>query len=158
MIVIMSFVIDVGGVKGQPAIGFQYWRNPGPFASYLLPGAVGKFTGFWSVFINAAYAYSGVESVAICAAETKNPIKAIPKATKRVFYRVFGCYIVCVFFAGLVVPSTNETLVKGSGASRSAFVIAAQLAGIKGIIASTMKSTWLINVSAAPHHKCYSNH
>lgn len=130
--ILLGVCIDLGGSPDGDRIGFRYWKNPGPFAEYLVTGASGKFCDFWSVFVNAAYAYSGVEGVSTCARETKNPYVAVPKATKRVFYRVFLCYISVIFVIGLIVPSSNANLLSSSGtASESPFVIAANIAGIK---------------------------
>lgn len=55
-VIIMGLAIDLGGVPGQPRIGFQYWNNPGPFVDYIATGSWGKFLGFWAVMNNAAYA------------------------------------------------------------------------------------------------------
>lgn len=82
-------MITAGGGPNHKTIGFQYWNNPGPFVQYLdVPGALGRFMGFWSVFANAAYAYSSVETISMAAAETYAPRRNIPKAAKRVFVRV----------------------------------------------------------------------
>ncbi|KAJ3766365.1 amino acid permease/ SLC12A domain-containing protein [Lentinula raphanica] len=131
--IIMGLCIDLGGVPGQPRLGFQYWTNPGPFVQYLgIPGSLGQFLGFWTTFSNAAYSYSGVETIAAAAAETKNPRRNIPKAAKRIFVRVILFYVLSVFVVTLIVPSNNPLLLKSSGtASASPFVIAANLAGIQ---------------------------
>jgi amino acid transporter len=82
--------------------------------------------------INAVYAFSGVESLAIAAAETKNPRRNVPRAAKHVFVRVFVFYLVSLFVVGLIVPSNDEHLLKSTGtAASSPFVIAATRAGVK---------------------------
>ena len=48
-IVIMGLVIDLGGVPGQPRLGFHYWKTPGPFVEYIAEGSWGRFLGFWAV-------------------------------------------------------------------------------------------------------------
>ena len=48
--------------------------------------------GFWTVFANAAYAYSSIETISMAAAETYAPRRNIPKAAKRVFIRVLLFY------------------------------------------------------------------
>lgn len=48
--------------------------------------------GFWTVFSNAAYAYSSVETISMAAAETYAPRRNIPKAAKRVFVRILLFY------------------------------------------------------------------
>lgn len=86
-------MITCGGGPNHESIGFRYWNNPGPFVQYLdVPGPLGHFMGFWSVFINAAYAYSSVETISMAAAETYAPRRNIPRAAKRVFIRVLLFY------------------------------------------------------------------
>lgn len=70
----------------------------------------------------------------MAAAETRNPRQAIPKACKRVFWRVAIFYILSVLVVGMLVPSTDKRLNSWSGtATQSPFVIAANDAGIKAI-------------------------
>ncbi|PSR79601.1 amino acid permease-like protein [Coniella lustricola] len=130
---IMAIVILAGGGPNHQVIGFQYWRDPGPFVQYLnIPGSLGQFLGFWTTFNNAIYSYSGIENISIAAAETQNPRRNIPIAAKRIFWRVAGFYVISIFFVGMLVPSTDENLLNGSAnASRSPFVIAATRVGIK---------------------------
>lgn len=130
---IMALVITCGGGPDHTSIGFRYWTNPGPFVQYLgVPGALGQFMGFWTTFSNAVYAYSGIENISVAASETQNPRRNIPKAAKRIFWRVTIFYALTIFMVGLVVPSNNDDLLKSTGtASESPFVIAARLAGIK---------------------------
>ncbi|KAF9073344.1 amino acid permease/ SLC12A domain-containing protein [Rhodocollybia butyracea] len=130
---VTGLCIDLGGVSGQHRLGFQYWRNPGPFVQYLnIPGSLGQFLGFWTTFSNAAYAYSGIEAITIAAAETKNPRTNIPKAAKRIFFRVLLFYVVSILIVTMIVPSNSELLLNGSGnATQSPFVIVVNLAGVK---------------------------
>ncbi|KAK0214321.1 amino acid permease/ SLC12A domain-containing protein [Armillaria fumosa] len=131
-LIIMGLVIDLGGGPDHHRYGFQYWRNPGPFVQYLnIEGSLGRFLGFWTTFSNAAYSYSGIETVANAAAETQNPRRNIPLAAKRVFWRVLIFYVLGILIVGMIVPSNDPNLLGGSGnASQSPFVIAAKRAGI----------------------------
>ncbi|ERT00433.1 hypothetical protein HMPREF1624_03804 [Sporothrix schenckii ATCC 58251] len=130
---IMSLVITCGGAPNHEAIGFKYWNHPGPFAQYLgIGGSLGRFLGFWKALNSALYAYSGIENIPLTSAETRNPRTSIPKAAKRVFFKILLFYVITIFFVGLIVPSDNPHLSLTTGnASQSPFVIAAQLAGIK---------------------------
>lgn len=128
-----SICITAGaGPKGE-VIGFKYWNNPGPFVHYLgIPGSWGQFIGFWRVLVSAAYAFSNVENLSVAGAETVNPRYNIPKAAKRIFWRIALLYLVTVFFMGMVVRSDNKALTASSGnAGASPFAIAAIQAGIK---------------------------
>lgn len=83
---------------------------------------------------NAVFSFAGVESIAMAAAETKNPRHAIPRACKRVFARVTIFYILAVLVVGMLVRSDDERLSDQSGtAAQSPFVIAASAAGLQGI-------------------------
>lgn len=132
-LIIVDIVISAGGVKGAPAIGFKYWRNPGPFVEAPgVSGALGRFLGFWSTLTRAAFSYIGSEIVAIAAGETQNPRKNVPKAIRNVYIRILLFYILGVFVIGITVPSDDPRLGLNSGtALASPFVIAIQTAGIK---------------------------
>lgn len=133
---IMALVITCGGGPNKTSIGFEFWRSPyGPFQQYLdVPGPLGQFLGFWTAFNNALYAYSGIESITVAAAETKNPRRAIPMAAKRIFIRIVVFYVLTIFMVTLVVSSADPDLLGSSGtASASPFVIAARNAGIKAV-------------------------
>lgn len=73
-------------------------RNPGPFVQFHgIDGAKGRFLGFYSVLINAAYAFIGTEILGMTAAEMSNPRKNIPRAIKGVYVRILVFYILGVF-------------------------------------------------------------
>lgn len=46
------------------------------------------FKGLCSVFVTAAFSFSGTELVGLAAAETANPRIALPTAVKQVFWRI----------------------------------------------------------------------
>ncbi|WAO90398.1 AA-permease domain-containing protein [Fusarium falciforme] len=133
-LIILGLVINLGGVPGTPRIGFRYWNDPGPFVEHIATGNWGKFLGYWSVMTSAVFSFAGVESIAMAAAETRNPAKAIPKACKNVFIRIIVFYILAILIVGMLVPSNDERLNDSSGqAAQSPFVIAASAAGIPAI-------------------------
>ncbi|KAI0150273.1 amino acid permease/ SLC12A domain-containing protein [Xylariaceae sp. FL1272] len=133
-LIILGLVIDLGGIPGVPAIGGKYWRDPGPFVPYIASGSWGYFLGYWSVMSGAVFSFAGVESLAVAAAETQNPRRAIPAACKRVFIRIVVFYILAILVVGLLVASNDDRLNDYSGtAAQSPFVIAASAAGIPAI-------------------------
>lgn len=90
------------------------------------------FHGFCSVFVNAAFAYTGTELTGLAAAEADNPRKEIPRASKQVVWRILIFYVVNLALVGLVVPSNSPLYqLEGADSRHSPFVIAIQLAGIK---------------------------
>ncbi|KAF4121983.1 hypothetical protein GMORB2_7576 [Geosmithia morbida] len=133
-LVIMGVVIAAGGVDGTPAVGFRYWRDPGPFVEYLVAGSTGRFLGVWEVLTGAVFSFAGVESIAVAAAETRNPQRAIPAACKQVFLRILLFYVSSIIVVGMLVASDDDRLDGQSGdAAQSPFVIAAQAAGVRAI-------------------------
>jgi amino acid transporter len=133
-LIVLGLVINLGGVPGTERVGFRYWRDPGPFVEYIATGDWGKFLGFWAVMTGAVFSFAGVESLAMAAAETRNPRQAIPRACKRVFARIVIFYMLAVLVVGMLVAS-NDPRLDGSGNSvaQSPFVIAASQAGISAI-------------------------
>ncbi|WOO76676.1 Dicarboxylic amino acid permease [Vanrija pseudolonga] len=132
-LIIAGIAINCGaGPKGH-YIGFSYWKNPGAFGVNYngLKGSKGKFLGFWAVLTQAAFSYFGGEVVAVAAAESKNPVKSIPRAIKQVYLRICVFYILGTFIIGLNCPSNEPRLGTTSDATASPFVIAISRAGIK---------------------------
>ncbi|KAG5752433.1 hypothetical protein H9Q69_003014 [Fusarium xylarioides] len=133
-LIILGLVINLGGVPGTERIGFRYWKDPGPFVEYIASGSWGQFLGYWSVMTSAVFSFAGVESIAMAAAETRNPARAIPRACKNVFIRILVFYILAILIVGMLVRSDDERLNDQSGAAgQSPFVIAASAAGIPAI-------------------------
>lgn len=136
---ILGIVINVGGGGSKTGyIGGKFWESPGAFNN--------GFTGFCSVFVSAAFAFSGTELVGLTSAETENPRKTLPKATKQVFWRITIFYMVSLTIIGLLVPFNDPRLIgNGSGAEASPFVIAVRNAGIN-VFPSIMNGVILIAV------------
>jgi len=106
--------------------GARTWYDPGAFRN--------GFKGFCTVFVTAAFSFSGTELVGLAAAETANPLKSLPGAIRQVFWRVTLFYILGLTFVGLLVRSDDERLLgaTGGGSNTSPFVIAAKDAGLIG--------------------------
>lgn len=134
-LLILALIIDLGGVPGQKRLGFTYWKNPGAMNEYVATGSLGRFLGFWATLVNASFAYGGVEMVAVAAGEAENPRYNIPKAVRRVFWRIAFFYILGVLAIGVLIPYNDNRLLGAiksgaPGAARSPWVIAINRAGI----------------------------
>lgn len=126
--IIAGIVIDTGGAPNNVYAGAHTWHNPGAFAN--------GFKGFVSIFVTAAFAFAGTELVGLAAAETGNPRKEVPKASKQIFWRVAIFYIVSLFIVGLIVPYDDPRLTSGTSsydARASPFVIAINIGMIKAL-------------------------
>ncbi|EHY54140.1 Amino-acid permease inda1 [Exophiala dermatitidis] len=107
--------------------GARLWHDPGAFRN--------GFKGFCSVFVTAAFAFSGTELVGLAAAESRTPLKSLPSAVKQVFWRITLFYILSLLFVGLLVRSDDDRLLGANpyiDAQASPFVLAARDAGLKG--------------------------
>ncbi|TVY51297.1 putative amino-acid permease P7G5.06 [Lachnellula cervina] len=150
--IILGIIIDCGGVPTDTRgyIGAHYWHKPGAFRN--------GFKGFCSVFVTAAFAFGGTELVGLAAAESANPRKTIPKATKQVFWRITLFYVLGLFLLGLIVPSDSENLSSASGGNTrySPFVLSFQLAGIK-ILPSIFNAVITISVISVANSSIYGS-
>ncbi|KAF1838668.1 amino-acid permease inda1 [Decorospora gaudefroyi] len=127
MIIALVLVLGGGPAEGlySEYWGARTWYDPGAFAN--------GFQGFCSVFVTAAFSFSGTELVGLAAAETKNPLKSLPGAIRQVFWRITLFYILGLFFVGLLVPYDHPDLLGNTNSAKtSPFVIAGKSAGLVG--------------------------
>lgn len=146
--IILGIVINVGGVPNGEYIGGQFWHIPGAFNH--------GFKGLCSVFVTAAFSFSGTEIVGLAAAETSSPEKTLPRATKQVFWRITLFYLLSLTILGLIVPFTDPGLLGDSSASVSVspFVIAIKNAGIRGL-PSVMNTVVLLSILSVANSAVY---
>jgi len=121
---IFAIVYCAGGIKGQPAFGFHYWNDPGAFSS--------GFKSVVSTFVFASTFYSGTESIAIAAGESRNPSKAVPKAIRQTFWRILIVYLGVAISYGLTVPYNDPNLSSDNKTLKSPMSIAISRAGWNG--------------------------
>ncbi|RFU81183.1 dicarboxylic amino acid permease [Trichoderma arundinaceum] len=157
-IIIFSLCIACGGGPNHDAPGFRYWNNPGAFAELYATGSLGKFLGFWSVMVNATFAYLGTELVGVTAGEAQNPRRSIPKAIKLTFFRILFFYCLSVFLVGMIVPYNSEELTfankQKTSASASPFVVAAVVAGVE-VLPHIINACILVFVFSASNSDLY---
>lgn len=119
-LILCCLIISLGGSPSGKRIGFRYWNEPGAFAPYLAEGGLGRFLGFWSCIVQAAFMFMGCEVVGITYGEAKNPRKAIPRAVQQTILRIAIFYIGGVFVLGMTVPYTNDFLLSANKQKTSA--------------------------------------
>ncbi|CCF45280.1 amino acid permease [Colletotrichum higginsianum] len=136
-VILLLFILAVGGGPTGDRPGFRYWSDPGAFAEYKVEGAQGRLLGVWSAMVAAVYAFSGTELVGVTVGEAKNPRLSMPKAVRLTFMRIVFFYVISVFLLGMVVPYNSPELVFAAKAKTSAaaspFVVAITIAKIKGL-------------------------
>ncbi|CCF52686.1 hypothetical protein NDA11_005742 [Ustilago hordei] len=170
VLIITSLVIDLGGGPKGDRIGFGYWKHPGPMAQMFwspdpltgkptggISGAFGRFLAFWNVFVQSAFSFAGTEIIGVAVGEAENPRKNVPKAIKRVFWRILLFYVLAIFMVGLVVPYNDPRLLNGGDdASASPFVLAISNAGIK-VLPHIVNSVLLIVTWSAANSDLYAS-
>ncbi|EWC47308.1 hypothetical protein DRE_03427 [Drechslerella stenobrocha 248] len=120
--VILGIIIDVAGGPNGSYLGAKTWKKPpGPFLNGI--------TGVVSVFVNAAFAYGGFELIGLAAAETVNPRRSIPAATKKTFASLTSFYLISLLVITFLVPFDDPGLTK-DGSLASPFVIAIRNSGV----------------------------
>lgn len=138
-------------------VGFRYWKNPGAFGPGILvsnPNG-GKFLGWLSSLVNAAFTFQGTELVGITAGESDNPRKTVPRAINRVFFRIVIFYILAILFLGMLVPYNDPLLSSSeSYAASSPFIIAIINSGTK-ILPSIFNAVILTTIISAGNSNVY---
>ena len=138
---LLGIVLNCGGTPDRGYIGGEFWRDPGAFNN--------GFKGLCSVFVTAAFSFTGTELIGLAAAETANPRKSLPTAIKQVFWRITIFYVVALLLVGLLVPHNDRRLLisnpSDADAKASPFVIAIEEAGIQ-VLPSVMNAVILIAV------------
>ncbi|KAJ5143923.1 Amino acid/polyamine transporter I [Penicillium bovifimosum] len=140
-LILLSFILMLGGGPDHDRKGFRYWKSPGAFNTYVMEGNAGRFLAFWSTMVSATFAYLGTELVGVTVGEAQNPRKTIPKAIKLTFYRILVFYVLSVLLVGTLVPYNSPLLLFATGsnndkkgsAAASPFVVAIQLAAIPAL-------------------------
>ncbi|CAI4233444.1 AMM_1a_G0000030.mRNA.1.CDS.1 [Saccharomyces cerevisiae] len=108
----------------RPAFGFHYWKNPGSLSH--------GFKGIALVFVFCSSFYSGTESVALTATESKNPTRSVPYAVRQTFWRILVVYIGIAIFYGSTVPFNDPNLSANTKVLKSPIAIAISRAGWAG--------------------------
>ncbi|KAI1472907.1 amino acid permease/ SLC12A domain-containing protein [Daldinia caldariorum] len=121
---LVAILVNTGAIGGE-YIGFRYWRDPGAIANGI--------NGFGKTFVLAAVYYSGTEMLALTAAESRNPRRDLPKAIRQTFWRILIIFLGLVFFAGIIVPYNDSSLLTATSKSaQSPWTVALVHAGWAG--------------------------
>jgi amino acid transporter len=107
--------------------GARTWYEPGAF--------INGFRGFCAVFVTAAFSFAGTELVGLAAAESANPVKALPGAIKQVFWRITLFFLLGLGLVGMLVAADDPKLLGAENPyadGASPFVLAANHAGLTG--------------------------
>ena len=158
-LILFSLIIDLGGGPTHDRLGFRYWNNPGAMKAFLADGSSGRFFGLWSTLVNAAFAYEGVEMFAVAAGEAENPRHNIPKAVRRVFWRILIFYVMGSLAIGVLVPFDDGRLLgaqkdHAAGAAASPWVIAVYRAAVP-VLPSIINTVILLSATSSANAFLY---
>lgn len=155
-LLILAIVIDLGGAPTHDRLGFRYWHHPGAMREYIDQGSTGRFLGFFNTLINAAFAFGGVEQVAVAAGETKDPTRNIPKAIRRVFWRLLFFYALGSLAVGVLVPYDDSHLLHGnSNTAKSPWIIAVSNAGIP-VLPDILNAVMITSAASSANANLYT--
>ncbi|KAJ3530824.1 hypothetical protein NM208_g9153 [Fusarium decemcellulare] len=86
-LLILGFNLDLGGGPSGERLGFRYWNNPGATKDPR----------------QCSLSYAIVEIVAVASGESQNPKRNLPKATRRIFWRILFFYSLGSLAIGVLV-------------------------------------------------------
>lgn len=94
----------------------------------------------------------------LAAAEATNPRDSIPKATKQVFWRIAGFFLVSLLMIGLIVPNGSDDLLGSSGGNTKAspFVLSFQYAGVQ-VLPSIFNAVITLSVLSVANSCTYAS-
>ncbi|KAL2817654.1 amino acid permease/ SLC12A domain-containing protein [Aspergillus granulosus] len=136
-----TFVTMVGGNPDKDPYGFRYWRDPGSFVEYLVPGDTGRFLGLLSCMIQGSFTMVGPEFISMAAGEAENPRRLMGRAFSSFVWRLMFFFIGGALCVGIVIPYDDRMLAEvisgeregsGTGAA-SPYVISMVKFGIRGV-------------------------
>lgn len=134
IMIICMIVLNRGGFGGE-VLGFKYWDYlKSDFDHNLvfglfrpsfnledtgtsdptegIGGDLGRFMSLLVAIAVVSFAYSGTEIVCIAACEAKDPRRALPSATKRVFWRIVIFYCLSAFVVSLNLYAGDPRLLR----------------------------------------------
>ncbi|KAJ4303916.1 hypothetical protein N0V88_001516 [Collariella sp. IMI 366227] len=162
MLILICFIVALGGGPNGVRTGFYFWEKPGAFAQYsttvggkttVIQGDVGRFLGVWACVVQATFAYLGTELVGVAFGETPNPRKNVPRAVNQTLLRIVFFYVAGVLVLGMAVPYNSPELIaatkqRTSGLA-SPFTVAARISGINKLADAVNGLLLVFTISAA---------
>ncbi|CAK7224235.1 hypothetical protein SEUCBS140593_005506 [Sporothrix eucalyptigena] len=144
--IISGIVLSAGGGPkgGYPPVpggsmGFEFWKTT-PF--------INGFKGFLSIMPTCCFALSGSEYTALVAAETKNPLRSMPRAVSAIWIRLSLFYILGSLIVGINVSPKDPNLFGAFGTNASPFVVMFRNDGVDAL-AHIMNAIIFVSVLSA---------
>ncbi|MBC8954160.1 amino acid permease [Xenorhabdus sp. PB62.4] len=149
--IIVGILMIVGIMKGAEGAGWHNWAvDDAPFA--------GGFAAMIGVAMIVGFSFQGTELIGITAGESKDPAKNIPRAVRKVFWRILLFYVFAILIISLIIPYTDPSLLRNGvkDISVSPFTLVFQNAGLLSA-AAIMNAVILTAVLSAGNSGMYAS-
>ncbi len=149
-------VLTIFGIMGGEYIGLHNFTVGD--APFLGEGVANKFLMALGVFLIAGFSFQGTELIGVAAGESENPEKSIPRAIKKVFWRILIFYVLAILVIGLIIPYTDPALLGGDvdEISKSPFTLVFEKAGF-AFAAAIMNTVVLTSILSAGNSGMYAS-
>ncbi|HBO22740.1 MULTISPECIES: amino acid permease [unclassified Providencia] len=147
----VGVLMIIGIMNGAPNAGWHNWEiADAPFA--------GGFSAMIGVAMIVGFSFQGTELIGIAAGESKDPAKNIPKAVRKVFWRILLFYIFAILIISLIIPYTDPSLLRNDvkDISVSPFTLVFENAGLLSA-AAVMNAVILTAVLSAGNSGMYAS-
>nr|WP_314263847.1 amino acid permease [uncultured Moellerella sp.] len=149
--IIVGVLMIYGILDGAESAGWHNWTlGDGPF--------VGGFSSMIGVAMIVGFSFQGTELIGIAAGESKDPGTNIPKAVRKVFWRILLFYIFAILIISLIIPYNDPNLLRNDvqDISVSPFTLVFQNAGLLSA-AAVMNAVILTAVLSAGNSGMYAS-
>ncbi|OZI79980.1 amino acid permease [Bordetella genomosp. 2] len=144
-VAILAGIVHTGHMPG-----FANWTvGEAPF--------VGNFATMVGVAMVVAYSFQGTELVGVAAGESEDPRRNVPRAIRRVFWRILLFYVLSIAVIGFLIPYTDPHLLRSevSDIAVSPFTLVFEQAGLLAA-ATVMNAVILTSVLSAGNSGMYA--
>ncbi|GAA0336844.1 amino acid permease [Morganella psychrotolerans] len=151
LFIIVGVMMISGIMKGGEGTGWHNWTiGEAPFK--------GGFAAMIGVAMIVGFSFQGTELIGIAAGESKDPAKNIPKAVRKVFWRILLFYVLAILVISLIIPYTDPNLLRNgtSDISVSPFTLVFERAGLLSA-AAVMNAVILTAVLSAGNSGMYAS-
>ena len=133
------------------------WGNIANFTAGDAPFA-GGFAALIGVAMIVGFSFQGTELIGIAAGESENPAQNVPRAVRKVFWRILLFYVFSILIIGLLIPYTDPQLLRNDlgDISVSPFTLVFEHAGLLGA-AAVMNAVVLTSVLSAGNSGMYAS-
>ncbi|EPL8094755.1 amino acid permease [Morganella morganii] len=151
LFIIVGVMMITGIMKGGEGAGWHNWTvGEAPFK--------GGFAAMIGVAMIVGFSFQGTELIGIAAGESKDPAKNIPKAVRKVFWRILLFYVLAILVISLIIPYTDPNLLRNdeTDISVSPFTLVFERAGLLSA-AAVMNAVILTAVLSAGNSGMYAS-